>query len=59
MGNCIKIPKLNVENDTNSKCCNDDDCASKCCNNIHESCPSSCCIIKIYKRTSKQDLQLT
>lgn len=48
MGNCIKIPKLNVENETDSTCCN----------NIHESCPSSCCIIVI-KRNSKQDLQLT
>ena len=55
MGNCIKIPKLNANANTDSTCCFED----KCCNNIHESCPSSCCIIKIYKRTSKQDLQLT
>lgn len=53
MGSCLmKIPKLNANVDTDSKCCNDE----KCC--FQDSCPSSCCIIVI-KRTSKQDLQLT
>ena len=50
MGNCIKIPKLHVDTDvdTDSKCCNNDDCIYRC--------PSSCCVIQIFKSKSNADM---
>ena len=47
MGNICgkKIPDIESEVDNNS-----------CCNDIHESCPSSCCVLII--KGSKRDLNL-
>ncbi len=51
MGNCIKIPKLHVDTDV--------DTDSTCCNNDDYRCPSSCCVIQIFKSKSNADMNKT